>query len=136
MSNIDFREMYRMTYPDFKKLCDIVTPHINHAICSNTIRGWTPNDRKTIEVRVACAIRHFAGDLDGGNRFIYGVSQIFFNESADLLVAALMENDCPELRGDYKRLFVVTGLNPKSKAKLYTPILTYDSPKLYCFEES
>jgi hypothetical protein len=128
-----FRGMFHMTYPDFKNLCEIVAPSINRSICSNTTRGWTPNDLETIEVRVACAIRHFSEGQDIDSMQIYGITQLFFNESTELLVAALLENDSPELRNKYKRLFVIAGLNPKSKAQLYRWPLSTNCRHDYCF---
>jgi hypothetical protein len=132
LCNSMYRRVYKMTYPDFKKLCNILTPCINHSICSNTTRGWTSNDPKTIEVRVACAIRYFAGGSFIDNMLVYGISELFFDESAVLLVEALMENDCPELRNNYKRLFVIAGLNPKSKVKRLPPTVTHDFSNRYC----
>ena len=56
-----FRRAYRMKYRTFKRLADDLCPYIKDATRQKGAPRYTPNGPITPDVRLACAIRWFAG---------------------------------------------------------------------------
>ncbi len=53
-----FRRRYKMTYADFQELCELLDPELN-ALARGP--GRPPRDVVENSIRVACAVRYFAG---------------------------------------------------------------------------
>ena len=69
-----FRRAYRMTYQSFKRLADLLRPYINAASGKKGIPRCYQNGPISPDVRLACAIRWFAGGSAYDIMTTYGIS--------------------------------------------------------------
>jgi hypothetical protein len=92
-----FRRAHRMTYADFRQLCVLLQPEFHRLI--RPTHNWAPNGVITNPVRVACALRYFAGGRSYDICTTYGISHSAFYESITLVTEAV--NSCPGLALEY-----------------------------------
>lgn len=114
-----FRRAYRMEYVDFKKLCQLLNPYLNSITKSNGSREWGPNGRIQNQVRVACAIRYFAGGSMYDIMALFGLSESSFYASISMVVDAV--NTCSAFQLRYpscqqRQREIAQGFLKKSKA--------------------
>ncbi len=69
-----FRRAYRMTYTNFKRLAALLCPYINAACSKKGTSRFYWNGRISPDVRLACAIRWFAGGSPYDIMTTYGIS--------------------------------------------------------------
>lgn len=119
LGGVYFRRAYRMTFTDFNRLCRLLNPHLNSFTRSNGDRNWGPNGRIPNNVRLACAIRYFAGGSVYDIMALFGLSESSFYDSVSMVVDAV--NMCPELQLSYptteeKQREIAAGFESKSRA--------------------
>ena len=114
-----FRRAYRMSYEDFQALCRHLQPQLNKLTTSLGQRPWGPNGRIPNSIRLACALRYFAGgavyDIVGQ----FGISEPSFYASVAMIVEAV--NNCPHFVLRYpsshdKQQEIAQGFMNKSRA--------------------
>lgn len=113
---IFFRRAYRMEYEDFLLLCQLLDGTLNEFAGT---RAWGPNGRVPNDIRVAMAIRYFAGGSVYDIMLNYGVSAASFYLSMWMVVDAVRV--CPELQIRYPESYddqwrIAEGYQRKSRA--------------------
>ena len=114
-----FRRAYRMSYEDFMELCELLNPLLNAFLRSEGQREWAPNGRISNSVRVACAIRYFAGGAVYDIMSQFGLSETAVYNSISMVTDAV--NHCQQFELQYpedeaKQLEIARGFERKSRA--------------------
>jgi hypothetical protein len=74
LGRIYFRRAYRMTYTSFRRLAALLRPYIITACGSKGAPRYCPNGPISPDVRLACAIRWFAGGSTYDIMTTFGIS--------------------------------------------------------------
>jgi hypothetical protein len=89
----NFRRAYRMTYESFIDLCNLLRSHIRYLLKKqNSTSGLERRGKKKmicIRIRVACALRYFAGGSPYDLMLCYGISRASVFCSIWLVVEAI-----------------------------------------------
>ena len=94
-----FRRAFRMSYEDFQELCRLLNPRLDALQLNNGQRDWGPNGRIANSIRVACAIRYFAGGAVYDILTVFGISESSLYASISMVVDAV--NSCPQFELKY-----------------------------------
>lgn len=117
---IYFRRAYRMTFETFQRLYEILEPYLARVIGEDPeSKRYVPNGRITKSVRLACAIRYFAGGSPYDIMCKYGLGHSDFFRSVWFVVDAV--NMVQEFHISYpsshdEQLQIAHGFRQKSAA--------------------
>ena len=121
MGRDNFRRAYRMHYRTFVNLYHLLKSHMQRAMSYKI--GWkkgSPNGRIHLTVRLAVAIRFFAGGSSVDLLSIYGISRTEVNVSVTCVIAAI--RNCPSLQikfptGHNEQMEIAKGFQELSDSK-------------------
>lgn len=117
----EFRRAYRMSYANFQQLCRLLDPHLNNLSTGDgPLRRGGANGKVSNSVRVAVALRYFAGGKRYDLNPLFGLSPASIYKSIEMVVEAI--NRCPEFEMKYpttedEQWEIARGFREKSDAQ-------------------